>query len=176
MNDAIACIKKGIPRRKTAARLRGGRREEAWRIKWQDQEERRRIKGSRGRSSAQDPRRNRRSGTAMNHFRPTKEREREKEGEGEGGGEGEKRRENRNAAQHRQNKNAMAVSREWEEDAVEAEEESKEDEQKGRKRERREASRPTSLTRFGPSLAFHGASLDARDSHLARWSTTKLVR
>ncbi|KYN13089.1 hypothetical protein ALC57_14772 [Trachymyrmex cornetzi] len=48
VNDAIACIKKGIPRRKTAARLRGGRSEEAWRIKWQDQEERR----ERGRESS----------------------------------------------------------------------------------------------------------------------------
>ncbi|KYM96728.1 hypothetical protein ALC62_12520 [Cyphomyrmex costatus] len=48
VNDAIACIKKGIPRRKTAARLRGGRSEEAWRIKWQDQEEKRRVGGRSG--------------------------------------------------------------------------------------------------------------------------------
>jgi len=45
------------------------------------------------------------------------------------------------------------------------EEEEEEEEEKERGREKDgETGRPTSLTRFGPSLAFHGASLDARFS------------
>lgn len=95
-NDAIACIKKGdgntaVKNRDATARLRS-RSEVAWRIKRQDQTAPGRDRPSTGAGIKElevDPPRRIRGeigarGTAMNHFRPTKDRERER---GKGGEE-----------------------------------------------------------------------------------------